>query len=406
MDAKKILLVANTDWYLYNFRLSLALELNREGYEIAFICPETDYAAEIRAAGIRLIPWALQRQTAPVWDEFQSIRALHKIYQVEKPDLVHHFTIKPVLYGSLSARLAGIPAVVNSITGRGYVFQELSGKVSFLRLLIEKMFIIVYKGLNVGTTFENASDKLFFIESGLIPEKNCWLVNGVGVDTDWFTYTPEPPAKPVLIVFPGRLLWSKGVGILVEAARILKKRLRARVVLIGKPDPGNPETIDEVIIQSWIEEGVVEWWGWQTNMKEIYHQSHIVVLPSMGEGLSKSLLEALSCGRPIIATDVPGCREVVIPGVTGYLVPKNDSAALADKLEELCRDSELRHQMGLAGRRLAKEEFTDVKINHEIRMIYTSMIATGQNKHRDSARSGGRDRKDPSAGRRTVAETE
>ena len=394
MDAKKILLVANTDWYLYNFRLSLALELIREGYEITFICPETDYSTEIRAAGIRIIPWALQRQTAPVWDELRSIRDLYKIYRAEKPDLVHHFTIKPVLYGSLAARLAGIPAVVNSITGRGYVFQTISGKVSLLRLLIERMFILVYKGLNVGTTFENEADELFFIESGLIPEKNCWLVNGVGVDTDWFTYKPEPPAKPVLIVFPGRLLWSKGVGILVDAARILKKRFKARVVLIGKPDPGNPETIKEEIIQSWVEEGIVEWWGWQSNMREIYHQSHIVVLPSMGEGLSKSLLEALSCGRPIVATDVPGCREVVIPGVTGYLVPKSDSTALADRLEELCRDADLRRQMGLAGRRLAIEEFRDVKINREIRMIYASMMAAGQEEQHPSANSGGRNRKD------------
>jgi glycosyltransferase involved in cell wall biosynthesis len=267
-----------------------------------------------------------------------------------------------------------VPAVINSITGRGYVFQGSGGKALLLRPFIESMFRLVYKGLNVGTTFENSSDRVFFTESGLVPEQKNWLVNGVGVDTEWFNYAPEQPTDKPLVIFPGRLLWSKGVGVLVDAARDLRKRIPVRVVLIGKPDPGNPETIGEDVIHAWEKEGVVEWWGWQSNMREIYHKSHVVVLPSMGEGLSKSLLEALSCGRPIVATDVPGCREVVIPGVTGYLVPLNDASVLADRLEKLCCDQELRCQMGLAARRLAEEEFTDVKINREIRQIYQEMM--------------------------------
>lgn len=371
---KKILLVANTDWYLFNFRLSLARELSEDNFDVSFVCPSYEYAEPIQAAGFRLIPWQLARQTAPFWDEMRSIRQLYQIYKAESPCLVHHFTIKPVLYGTLVSRLAGVPAVINSITGRGYVFQGSDGKALLLRPWIEWMFRMMYKGLNAGTTFENASDKAFFTESGLVPPHKNWLINGVGVDTDWFSYSPEEPTDQPLVIFPGRLLWSKGVGMLIDAARVLKSRLPVRVVLIGKPDPGNPETIDEEVIHSWQAEGVVEWWGWQSNMREIYHKSHVVVLPSMGEGLSKSLLEALSCGRPIVATDVPGCREVVIPGVTGYLVPLNDTEALADRLEKLCRDPELRCQMGLAARRLAEEEFRDVKINREIRMIYQEMI--------------------------------
>lgn len=172
---------------------------------------------------------------------------------------------------------------------------------------------------------------------------------------NWFNYSPEEPAEQPIIVFPGRFLWAKGVGTLIEAARILKSRLPVRIVLVGKPDPGNPETIPLETIHSWVDQGLVEWWGWQADMRAVYHKSHIIVLPSMGEGLSKALLEALSCGRPIVATDVPGCRELVIPGVTGYLLPINDPQAIADKLERLCLNPELRTQMGLAGRRLAEE---------------------------------------------------
>jgi len=381
-SGNKILLVANTDWYLFNFRLSLAQELTQEGFEVLFVCPPDEYSKGIQEAGFRLIAWELERQTAPVWDELRSIYKLYKIYRDEKPCLVHHFTIKPILYGSFAARLAGVQAVINSITGRGYIFQDSTGKPVFLRPLTELMFRTVYKGLKAATTFENVSDMVFFTENGLVPKERNWLINGVGVDTDWFQYAPEQPADELLVVFPGRLLWSKGVGVLVEAARILKARLPVRIVLIGRPDPGNPETISEEVIRDWESEGVIEWWGWQSSMREIYHQSHVVVLPSMGEGLSKALLEALSCGRPIVATDVPGCREVVIPGVTGYLVPPNDIEALAEKLERLCKNPDLRHQMGLSGRRLAEEEFTDVKINREIKKIYTLMLDPSQSPHR------------------------
>ena len=208
----------------------------------------------------------------------------------------------------------------------------------------------------------------------MVPNRTIHLVKGVGVDVNWFIYSPEEPAEQPVIVFPGRFLWAKGVGTLIDAAKILKSRLPARIVLVGKPDPGNPESIPEETIHDWVEQGLVEWWGWQADMRPVYQKSHIVVLPSMGEGLSKALLEALSSGRPIVATDVPGCRELVIPGVTGYLLPVNDPQAFAEKLERLCRNPELRIQMGLAGRRLAEEEFVDSKINQQILDIYHSLF--------------------------------
>jgi len=370
----KILLVANTGWYLFNFRLSLLNKLSEEGFEVVLVCPQDEFAQELKKNGYRTIFWDLERQAARPWEEWDSIRKLTQTYRIEKPSLVHHFTIKPVTYGSLSARLAGVPAIINSITGRGYVFLGSDQKTAFLQMVVKLLFRLAYFKQNVITTFENESDLNFFVRRGLVSEKNLWLINGVGVDTHLYCYKPETKVDIPLVVFPGRLLWAKGVGTLVEAARLLKTRLHLRVILVGKPDPGNPETISERIIRTWVKEGIVEWWGWQSDMRSVYHQCHIVVLPSMGEGISKALLEAAACGRPIVTTDVPGCREVVIPGVTGYLIPLNDSAALAEKLEKLATNSKLRIQMGQAGRRLIEEKFSEELVNEEILSIYQSIL--------------------------------
>jgi glycosyltransferase involved in cell wall biosynthesis len=338
------------------------------------VFPSDEFTTGIEERGFRTIQWNVERQTAAPWVELGSILNLARIYRQEKPTLVHHFTIKPVTYGSLAARLAGVPAAINSITGRGFVFLGSNVKAAYLRPLVRILFNIGYAGLNAATTFENESDMEYFVEGGLVPDHNLHLINGVGVDTRAFSYAPQPTSEPPVVIFPGRLLWAKGVGTLIEAARILKERLPVRIVLVGKPDPGNPESIDENIIQDWVRQDVVEWWGWQSDMCSVYHRSHIVVLPSMGEGLSKALLEAAACGRPIVATDVPGCKEVVIPGVTGYLVPTDQPRALANRLEKLIRNPELRDQMGRSGRRLIEENYADDLVNEQIFKIYRELL--------------------------------
>jgi glycosyltransferase involved in cell wall biosynthesis len=249
-----------------------------------------------------------------------------------------------------------------------------SPKAAYLRPLVKFLFTLSYRQLNVATTFENQADLAFFVESGMVPGVNLHLVNGVGVDTRVFDAQPETPTRAPIIVFPGRLLWAKGVGTLVEAARILKTSHAVRIVLVGKPDPGNPESIAEDIIQKWVGEGLVEWWGWQSDMRSVYHQCHIVALPSMGEGLSKALLEAAACGRPIVATDVPGCKEVVIPGVTGYLVPTRNPQLLAEKLEKLIINPELRREMGQSGRRLIEENYSDEIVSRQLLDIYQALL--------------------------------
>jgi glycosyltransferase involved in cell wall biosynthesis len=373
-SSPRILLVANTGWYLYNFRSALARRLAQEGFDVGMVFPNDEFTASIEASGFHTIQWDVDRKATTPWYELVSVKQLMQIYRKEKPALVHHFTIKPVAYGSLAARMSGVPSVINSVTGRGYVFMGPNEKTAHLRRLIGWILKLGYARRNIATTFENKSDMAFFIETGMISEHNVFLINGVGVDTQQFFYAPEPPEEPAVIVFPGRLLWAKGVGTLVEAARMLKARLPVRVVLVGKPDPGNPESINEAIIQEWVNQGIVEWWGWQADMCAVYHRCHIVVLPSMGEGLSKALLEAASCGRPIVATDVPGCREVVVPGVTGYLVPTDNPQLLTEKIERLIRDPGLRLQMGQSGRRLIEENYADTLVNEQILTIYRSLL--------------------------------
>lgn len=342
--------------------------------DVSMVFPPDEYAAEIERNGFAIVPWSLERRAASLWAELASVSRLVRIYRQEKPDLVHHFTIKPISYGSIAARLVGVPYVINSVSGKGYVFLGGSQGALALQPVIKLLYRIGYHHPHISTTFENSSDKQFFIESGMVPDKNCFLVNGVGVDTEYFNYAPEQASAVPIILFPGRLLWSKGVGTLIEAARSLKARLPVRIVLVGKPDPGNPETIPVEVIEKWVREGVVEWWGWQNDMSAIYRQCHIVALPSMGEGLSKALLEAASCGRPIVTTDVPGCREIVVPRLTGFLVPTNQPEALIEKLEFLVRNPEVRQRMGQAGRLYVEENFSEGIINNEFMKIYDAIL--------------------------------
>ncbi len=190
---------------------------------------------------------------------------------------------------------------------------------------------------------------------------------------EYFTVFPEPAELPV-VLFPARMLWDKGVGVLVEAARLLHARQKVRIVLVGMPDPGNPTSIDEAMLRRWEQEKLVEYWGWQEDMKTAFQQSHIVTLPSLYEGVPTALLEAAACGKPLVATDIPGCRAIVKDGINGFLVPVHDHRALADALEKLIIDSSLRQKMGFASRQLVMEQFTDTSVNEATWAVYKELM--------------------------------
>lgn len=373
----KIILAANTDWYLFNFRLSLARRLRSFGVDVVLVSPRGKFVSEILKDGFRWIEWNIGRKTTMPLGEFSAVRKLTLIYQREKPDLVHHFTIKPVLYGSLAARLANVPALVNSVTGLGYVFLNQSQKGSVLRKVVLPLYRLAFGHANLAVIFENTSDQQQFISMGLISEEKTNLVQGVGVDVDRFQPLPELGGIPI-VLFPARMLLDKGLDTLIEAARILKHTHVVQFVLAGEPDAGNPATVDVKTLRAWQDAGLAEWWGFQSQMETVYVQAAIVTLPSLGEGLPTALIEAAACGRAIVATDVPGCREVVEDGVNGLLVPPGDPQALAQALARLLDDASMRKQMGAAGRQRVLAQFADHIIIQQIVDIYQSLIATGQ----------------------------
>ncbi len=372
----KVLLAANTDWYLHNFRSSLARCLQDQGCQVLLASPAGEYSPGFASQGLRWIQWDLGRQSIAPWSEISSLRQIYTIYKREKPDLVHHHTIKPVLYGTLAARLAGVPAVVNSITGRGYIFQGEDRRARWLKRLVLPIYRLAFNSPRCGVIFENETDRQYFITHRLASAGRTWLIEGVGVDPQRFAPQPEPEGVPV-VMLAARMLWDKGIGVLVEAARTLRAEMPVRVVLVGTPDPGNPGTVTTQTLEQWHAEGVIEWWGWQPDMPEIYNRSHIVTLPTMyGEGVPTTLLEAAACGRPLVATDIPGCRQVVMDGHNGFLVPANDARALALALKRLASDTALRGRMGVASRQLVMEKFTHAQVNAATLQVYQHILGS------------------------------
>lgn len=369
----KILLIANTDWYLYRFRLSLARFLQGRRLEVVLVSPGGEYAPLIAAAGFRWVEWRVGRKSVNPLAELGAILALWRILIRERPALVHLHTVKPVLYGSLAARLAGVNAVVRSITGRGYVFLGQDWQARFLRPLVSSLYRYLLSGKGGAAIFENDADRRFFLDRKLVCPSAAHLIEGVGVDTEHYRPLPEPAGTPVILL-AARMLWDKGVGTLVEAARLLHARTAARVILVGDPDEGNPASIPVETLRGWNEEKVVEWWGWQDDMRAVYENCHIVVLPSLGEGLPTALLEGAACGRPLVATDVPGCRDVVQDGVNGFLVPPGDAPALAKAFERLIQDRELRARMGAAARTRVEARFADKSIHAQTLEVYRLLL--------------------------------
>lgn len=352
----KILLFANTDWYLYNFRLALALALRARGDEVVLVSPDGAYVSRLQELGFRWIGFPMARRGLNPLTEISTILRLFGLYRREKPDLAHQFTVKCVLYGSIACSLLGIHAVVNSVEGLGYVFTEGIGTRRWLRYLVMLIYRLILPPTWV--IFQNPDDRSFFLKNHLVNPKRIIIIRSVGVDIRKFF--PRPLLKgPPLVILPARLLWDKGVGEFVTAARQIRNAgLPARFALVGDNDDGNPASVHLAQLQDWEKEGVIEWWGWKENMEAVYEQAAIVCLPSYREGLPKTLIEAAACGRPIITSDVPGCREVVRNGGNGLLVPVRDVGALTKALMDLLQSPNTRSQMGNCGRIIAEKEFS------------------------------------------------
>lgn len=375
----RLMIVISEDWFFWSHRRALAVAAREAGYDVTVATPVRQHADAIRGLGLTLVPLrALRRSSRLPHHEVRSIAELRRVYVNVKPDIVHHVTIKPVLYGSVAARLAGVPAVVNGIYGLGHVFADAGVRAMMVRAAVtaayRSAFALVRPRLRV--TFENADDRQVFLARHITRPDEAIVIRGMGFDPAAFT-PRTPPAGLPIVMMAGRLLWTKGVGDLVQAVQHLRQRgLVCRLALVGAPDQENPESIPEATLRAWHEQGSAEWWGRREDMPDVLAQASIVALPSFyGEGLPKILIEAAGAGRPLVASDIPACREIVREGRNGFLVPPQNVTALADALAKLLGDSELRERFGAYGHELARREFSDEVVNASTLRVYQDLLA-------------------------------
>jgi glycosyltransferase involved in cell wall biosynthesis len=372
--AKRVIISANMAWNLWNFRLPLARALRARGLEPVFVSPYDEYAARLEREGFRWVEWKMSRGSMNPFAELAALLRLIGIYRSERPACAHHFTVKCVLYGSLAARAADVPAVINAVTGLGHVFisQSLSARV--LRPVVRALYRFVLGSPGVRVIFQNSDDLNAFREFKLVSEGNYSLIRSSGVDLERFKAVPEPPDAVPTVLFASRLIAEKGVRELIEAARLLRERgAKARFVVAGAADAGNPSSIPEDTLASWRAEKLAEFPGRVDSVESLIAGSAVVVLPSYREGVPRILLEAAAMGRPCVTTDVPGCREAVEDGVNGLLVPAKDAPALARALETLLSDRELRARYGGAGRAKVEREFGERAVIGKTLEVYAGL---------------------------------
>lgn len=370
-----ILLFANTDWYLYNFRRPLALALRDAGHSVLLISPPGPYGDKLRRLGLRWEPLPMDRRSLNPLREGALLLYLIRLMRRERPDLVHGFTIKCAVYGSLAARLAGVRARVNAVAGMGYVFISQKPKARALRPIVRTLLKWALGGRNACVILQNPDDVAFFVAARLADPVQVRLILGSGVDCSRFSPLPLQADTRVRVLLPARLLWDKGLAEYVSAARLLRARgVPVDLLLAGDPDPGNPAAVPESVVRGWVSEGLLHWLGHVDDMPALFRSVQIVALPSYREGLPKGLIEAGASGCALITTDVPGCREVVTHEVDGLLVPVKDGVALADAIERLVRDTALRQTLGAAAREKAIAQFDERIVVARTLDVYAELL--------------------------------
>jgi glycosyltransferase involved in cell wall biosynthesis len=373
----KIILFANTEWYLHNFRLPLARRLREAGAEVVFLSPPGPYGEGLRAAGFRWLPFSMERRSLNPLRELGVLMRLTRLLQREKPDAVHNFTVKCVVYGSLAAWLAGVGHRINALAGMGYVFGGRDLRARILRPFVRVLVKLALAGSRSRLILQNLDDSGAVAGASFLPGDHIRLIRGSGVNTSLFSpRTESKKARRANVLLAARLLWNKGVGDYVAAARRLKNAgINANFLLAGKPDPGNPLSVPAEKVAAWREEGCVIPLGHVENMPEVFGRADVVVLPSTyGEGVPRILIEAAACGLAIVTADSPGCREIVRHGVNGLLVPPHDIDALAAAIRSLLDDPAARARMGAAGRALVLAEFDERLVLDRTLSVYREIL--------------------------------
>lgn len=372
MPRQCLLYVVNDAAFFFSHRLNIAKAARAQGWNVCVAVPFDSECGRIVAEGFVHHPITLSRRGIHPLEELRSLLRLCWLMRRVRPDVVHAVAIKPVIYCGVLAPFMRVPGLVQAVSGLGYVFTSRGLLASLRRTLVKVAYRIAFRHRNSRIIFQNPDDRteLSFALRG----EQAALIPGAGVDARVFIPSEEPEGTP-LVIFASRLLWAKGVADFVEAARLLKERgVIARFALVGKPDANSSASVPEEMLNEWVTKGIVERWGQRSDMPDVFRQSSIMCLPTFyGEGIPKVLIEAAACGRPIVTTDWPGCREIVHHEENGFLIPPKDPATLASALERLIGDVSLRRRMGEQGRQMVLERFTEEQVVDATLALYEEL---------------------------------
>lgn len=374
----KILYFVTEDHFFYSHRLPIARAAKKAGYEIIVVTRITQFQEKIEAEGFKVIPINLIRSSLNPLKEIKIIYKLINILNTHKPNIIHNIAIKPIVYGTIAANFAKIPTIVNAFTGLGHIYTSDTYKAKLLRAFITKMLKRLFSNKKVQGIVQNSEDRNFFVKEKIISNTQLTLIPGSGVNINHFTPAPEPSGK-IVVTYIGRILWDKGIRELVSAAQlILKQRSDIIFRLIGETDPHNPSSVPLSNLKQWEQQGI-EWLGYQENVVDWIHHSHMIVLPSYREGLPKVLLEANACAKPVITTDAPGCYELVTHEINGLIVSKKDVQSLQKAILKLADNADLRKQYGQAGREIVEKKYQEEYIVQQTLSLYHAIQNNSSN---------------------------
>lgn len=374
----KLFFVVTEDWYFYSHRLPMARAAKQAGFDVSVVTNVAEHGEKIAAEGIRVIPFSFERKSLNPVLALKQIYQLIRLYRSEKPDLVHHIAMKPILYGSIAAAVANVPRVLNAFAGLGFVFSADTGLARTLRPVLLTGFKLFIKGTHCWTLFQNRDDYAALERFGVIDPSRAVVIRGSGVDLDRYPALPLPKSPPIICVFSGRMIDIKGLPTLQTAFAMIEKKMpHIELWLCGRPDPANPGAWNAARLSKWTHGATnVRWKGHQDDMSWIWGQAHICVQPSWGgEGVPKSALEAAASGRAIVATDVPGCREVVDQGRNGYLVSPRNADALAKAIMEIASDAGRLEQMGAESRRMVETDLSAESVCQQTEALYKKIMS-------------------------------
>lgn len=371
---KKLFIVVNHDWFFLSHRKAVAVAAKEAGWDVTIVTCNTGRFDDIKALGLKVIDLPINATGMNPIEEMKTFTFLYKLYKRENPDVVHHVGLKTILWGGLAAKLACISGVVNAVSGLGVMFSGDNLSLTAKGILALLRFSHHRKGIRV--IFQNHEDEELFLQHHITSKADSVFIKGSGVDLREFTYIPEPSTAPIKVMFTARMVREKGVAVLTEAAEMLRGKYEDKVVffLCGKLSD-NPKAMQKEELETLCDGKYIQWLGHRTDIKELLQQCHIVAFPSYyREGVPKSLIEACASGRPIITTHSIGCKDTVEDGINGFLIPIKDCKALADKLELLINDRELRVKMGQKSREKAEREFSlDVVVQKHLE-TYISLL--------------------------------